>query len=56
MNTNGIGLGLVIANKIVKQFNGKMSFMSKENKGSIFTFTMKLESIENGTKGIQKIV
>lgn len=27
-----------------------MSFSSKENKGSIFTFTIKLESIENGIK------
>tara|TARA_B110000285_G_C14493202_1_gene324883 strand:- start:91 stop:423 length:333 start_codon:yes stop_codon:yes gene_type:complete len=55
MNTNGIGLGLVIANKIVKQFNGKMSFSSKENKGSIFTFTIKLENIENGIqKNVEK--
>jgi K+-sensing histidine kinase KdpD len=46
MNTNGIGLGLVIANKIVKQFNGKMSFSSKEGLGSIFAFNMKLGSSE----------
>ena len=43
MNTNGIGLGLVISDMIVNQFNGKISFESKEDQGSTFTFTFKLK-------------
>ena len=42
MNRNGIGLGLVIANKIVNEFEGKMSFESIAGKGSEFTFCIKL--------------
>ena len=43
MNTNGIGLGLVISRSIVKQFGGDISFKSKLGRGSVFTFTFKLE-------------
>ena len=42
MNRNGIGLGLVIANKIVNEFDGDMSFESIAGKGSKFTFSIKL--------------
>ena len=41
-NTNGIGLGLVIADKIVGQFDGKITVQSVYGIGSNFTFTMKL--------------
>ena len=42
MNTNGIGLGLVIIDKIVNQFGGKIGFESKYLEGSEFYFTFKL--------------
>ena len=43
MNTNGIGLGLVIADQIVNKFNGTISFESQHLKGSKFTFTFLLD-------------
>jgi nitrogen-specific signal transduction histidine kinase len=36
MNRNGVGLGLVIADNIVNQFNGKITFESTPKKGSNF--------------------
>ena len=43
MNTNGIGLGLVIAKNIVKRFKGQISMTSipapEPGHGSTFTFT-----------------
>ena len=42
MNTSGIGLGLVISEQIVKKLQGSISFVSKENVGSTFTFNVKL--------------
>lgn len=46
MNTKGIGLGLMISELIVKQFNGEIRFESEKNKGSTFTFNFKLEDEE----------
>ena len=46
MNTQGIGLGLVIADQIVSQFNGTINFKSQLGVGSTFTFTFKLEEDE----------
>ena len=43
MNQNGIGLGLVIIDKIVKKFDGEISFESFPNEGSTFTFSFKLQ-------------
>ena len=43
MNRNGIGLGLVIANKLVNEFEGEMSFVSVPNEGSTFIFSFKLQ-------------
>ena len=43
MNKNGIGLGLVIIDKIVKKFEGEMSFESVPNEGSTFVFSFKLQ-------------
>ena len=42
MNKNGIGLGLVISQQIVKQYDGEIGFISAPDKGSVFTFTFKL--------------
>lgn len=39
MNKNGIGLGLVISEDIVKMFGGTIQFKSKPMEGSIFKFT-----------------
>ena len=44
MNTNGIGLGLVIIDNIVTKFDGKIGFYSKPQEGSEFFFTFKLEN------------
>ena len=44
MNTKGIGLGLVIADQIVKKFAGEIRFESVPDKGSNFTYSMKIFS------------
>ena len=36
-------MGLVIVDKIIKAFGGKIDFESEEGVGSKFTFTFKLE-------------
>ena len=43
LNTHGIGLGLVIAEQIVKQFGGKIFFESVPKEGTTFTFTFELD-------------
>lgn len=47
MNTQGIGLGLVIADQIVSQFDGDIKFKSKLGVGSTFTFTFQLEELHD---------
>jgi signal transduction histidine kinase len=42
MNTKGIGLGLVISEQIVTQFNGDITFESEKDVGSTFTFRFML--------------
>jgi hypothetical protein len=42
MNTQGIGLGLVISENIVKSFNGRIGVKSKYGSGSMFTFSILL--------------
>jgi len=46
MNKNGIGLGLVISEKIVKQLGGDVGFKSKpspeKDHGSTFWFTLNI--------------
>ena len=42
MNTSGIGLGLVICDKIVKTFEGNIGVKSKFKKGSMFSFSISL--------------
>ena len=40
MNTQGIGLGLVISENIVKAFHGRIGFKSKYGKGTKFAFSI----------------
>ena len=42
MNTQGIGLGLVISENIVKAFSGEIGVSSKFGKGTQFTFSLML--------------
>jgi len=44
MNSNGIGLGLVISKQIVEIFGGQITLKSRLGVGSEFTFTFKLEN------------
>ena len=41
-NTNGIGLGLMISNKLVAEFGGQFTVESDIGKGAEFIFTIKL--------------
>ena len=41
-NTNGIGLGLMISNKLVNEFGGKFTIDSDIGKGAEFIFTINL--------------
>jgi len=43
MNTQGIGLGLVISENIVKSFEGHIGVKSEFGKGSQFVFCFKLK-------------
>ena len=42
MNKQGIGLGLVISDNIVSQFDGKLGVKSRYGKGSTFMFSILL--------------
>ena len=43
MNTQGIGLGLVISENIVKCFDGQIGVRSRYGKGSHFAFSIVLD-------------
>ena len=45
LNTNGIGLGLVISKQIVEKFNGQIKFYSKYKRGTTFFFTFELGTV-----------
>ena len=44
LNTHGIGLGLVISQKIINQFDGQISMTSEYGVGSEFTFILKINN------------
>ena len=46
-NTRGIGLGLMISQRLVHEFNGTIEVESTPNKGSVFKFTIQLSSDED---------
>ena len=46
LNTQGIGLGLVISKLIVNKFQGQINFTSIENVGSSFSFSFAVEMVE----------
>ena len=46
LNTNGIGLGLVISKQIVEKFDGQIRFYSKYKRGTTFFFTFELGRVE----------
>ena len=46
MNTQGIGLGLAIAEQIVSKFKGHIKVKSELGEGSIFTFSFRLQPEE----------
>ena len=43
-NTNGIGLGLMISNKLVAEYGGKFTINSDLGQGAEFIFTIKLSA------------
>lgn len=43
INTNGIGLGLVISKMIAQDFGGDVDFFSQYKQGSTFFYTMSME-------------
>ena len=45
INTQGIGLGLVISQMIVEHFGGQISFESEHGQGTTFTFTFETEPL-----------
>ena len=47
MNTQGIGLGLVISDNIVEQFSGRIGCKSRFNRGSTFMFSILLGKDED---------
>ena len=46
INTQGIGLGLVISKLIVQKFNGTIDYISKFQEGSTFFFSFELDTIK----------
>ena len=48
MNHEGIGMGLMICQNLVSMNGGEISVHSEgENRGSVFSFTMKMDTIDS---------
>ena len=45
INTNGIGIGLVLSKLIVEKFDGKIDFISEFQKGTTFFMTFDIETV-----------
>jgi len=45
VNTQGIGLGLVISKLIVEKFGGELNFLSEYGKGTTFWYTFPVFNI-----------
>jgi CheY-like chemotaxis protein/anti-sigma regulatory factor (Ser/Thr protein kinase) len=45
LNTNGIGLGLVISKQIVERFNGIINYYSKYKRGTTFFYTFEINKV-----------
>ena len=50
VNTQGIGLGLVISKLIVEKFGGEINFLSDYSKGATFEYTFPLLDIDEENK------
>lgn len=50
-DTEGTGLGLYLVNSIVKAIHGKISFKSKENKGTLFRIELPAQGIKHKKSG-----
>ena len=50
VNTQGIGLGLVISKLIVEKFGGKLNFLSENGKGTTFYYTFPLRDFNEEEK------
>jgi len=46
----GLGLGLAVSSEVIKAMNGKISFSSRVDEGTSFTFTMDIEEIPGDSK------
>lgn len=46
INTDGIGLGLVISKMIVEKFSGEIDFFSREGSGTTFHFTFEQDDFD----------
>ena len=46
INTEGIGLGLLICKMIVSKFNGSIDFISTYIKGSTFFYSFQIQPLE----------
>ncbi len=57
LETEGSGLGLYVAKKVVEASGGHIGFVSQEGKGSTFTFTLPLSGSKaiKGEKSLEKI-
>ncbi|HCN82531.1 MAG TPA: hypothetical protein DIT07_02780, partial [Sphingobacteriaceae bacterium] len=54
-NFSGFGIGLFIANNIIKRHNGFITVKSKKGQGSVFTFSLPIAPIVKVSTGNTKV-